>query len=529
MAINKVTEGMTGQAAADLLFNNDKETEAGVIQLNGKPGIKYLVEVGENGLFIGDENGNFWFKSSPEKTEYIGQVTREELDELKNNPVFGKFADAGDPNALYIGDGLGNYWFKSSPSGTDYVGKLKMEDILAAVGTGPEKGIFDSDIVQIIAYGQSLSVSGSGTTLDLLNTISFGGGVLTNYDPDDTAARDAYYAPGLAPMSSVGVESMKAIGRVLGQLIADVNKIPVENQDFQILVNAPGAGGISYSACANKTGIYYRRLIESVRRAQDFAIAEGKSYSVPALCWIQGENSADKAKSKAQVISDLTSLFSELNTDIKAITNQQKDIQFFVYQIASFVNNPPATVNMPLAHLELAETVENIHFGTAMYQYSYADAIHLTSSSYRRMASTFGAQIYHGIVLGQKRSPIVPLSYHVQESTGGQFLLSVKFFVPVAPLVFDTTQYAAQPNMGFSIKTGGGAEIITAVSLKRGETINILCSQNPNGLELEYAINGAAGGGNLRDSQGDKIKTSHSGVEFRVDNWAPIFRKTITI
>lgn len=523
-------DGVTWRTSTTPIDTSNLATKNDIDLIYQTEGIKSVQKILlDDGLYIGDPSGNYWFFSNKNGTTYVGQVTREEFDSLAANPVLDQVLSV-ENDAFILGDSSGNYWFKSTPLETDYVGKLKVSDVLTLIGSNASEVYLDSDLIQVIAYGQSLSVggTGSGTAIDMYNTISFDGTVLTNYDPDDTVARDNYYDGGLTAMPSSGTESMKCIGRVLGQRIESLNGIAKEDQEFEILVNAPGASGISYASCADKLGDYYRRLIESVEKAQDFSISSGKSFSVPAICWIQGENSADKAKSKATVISELTSLFTELNTDIKAVTGQEMDVQFFVYQVASFLNNAPATVEMPLAHLELAETVENIHFGTAMYHYPYSDALHLTSIGYRIMASTFGAQIYNGVVLREKRGPIIPTGFHVQESSTGQFLLSVKMYVPVSPLVFDTDFYVAQTNMGFSIKNGSSSEIITSVSLKHGNTINILCSEDPTGFNLEYAIGGAVSGGNLRDSQGDSLTTNYGGVEYRVDNWAPIFRKTIT-
>lgn len=498
-------------------------------------------------FMVPDPRGNVLFKVDEQGVDYIGQVKKAELEAvnsslsaLASNPLFVKVLDLY-PDRIIFSDPRGRKLFDMGIEGLNFIGK----DSGSGLGTVVfPKPILLWDIIQIIVFGQSLSVAGSSTqSIDLYDTRTFKGGILTNYDPTIAGAADTYFGSDFINMPATGTESGKIIGKVLKELIRDENGIPINvvadpvtglktdiSQQFTPVINAPGTGGASWSALSNTTGIYYTRLIESVRRAKDMAMSEGKTFSVPFVVWMQGESSSDKADSTQAYYAKMETLFANLNNDIKAITGESKDVNFIVYQIASFPLNAPATVNVPLAFLKIAKEKSNVFFGSAMYQETYSDALHLVSSSYRIVFARMGAIIKRALVDGVKVEPINPKSWTVSSnSTGTEWLINMKMHVPVEPLVFDAEHKAyttPTTNAGLSILKNG-TEIITGVSISRGNTLNIKCSADPKGLELTYAITGVTSGGHLRDSQGDKLKVSTQGVTQRVDNWAPIFKQTI--
>ncbi|MND74235.1 hypothetical protein D3C80_658230 [compost metagenome] len=473
-------------------------------------------------FYISDVDGNVVFEVTPAGVKYVGQVTQDQASVL--NDIFDL-----NPEGLFVCDIDGNVAFKITSEGVKYIGQNENPDSITPV----ELGEYEYDYNHIIVYGQSLSVSGTFITpIDFYDTKTFSGGILTNYDPDNSAQRDAYYGSVLIPIPTSGTETQgKAISKIIKELIRDENKIEIANQNYTMIASAPGTAGASWDQLSNPTGDEYRRLIESVKKGKDFAIAEGKTYNVPILCYLQGENSNEKDDTITEFYNKLDTLFTNLNQDIKSITGQSKDVQFIVYQIASFSLNPPATVNPPLAQLKISIDKPNVHFGCAMYQMEYMDAVHGTSNTYRIMGAMMGVVAKRIMVDEKKMQPVIPKSWTIQKNEASTvWVINMKMNVPVMPLVFDTSVnslYTTIPtNYGFSIKNGS-TEIITNVNISRGDTLVIMCNQNPVGLELTYAINGRSSGGNLRDSQGEKVKISCEGVNMRVDNWCPIFKQVI--
>lgn len=469
-----------------------------------------------------DENGNLGFiQYANGQVAYPGQVVKNDL--LPFQEAVDKLSTYYHnlyPGHYYRCDVDGNVQLHVKPDGS----VESTEKSTAQAGATVPAGVFDADIVQIALYGQSLSVGGTNTSpTDFYDSKVFAGGLLTNYNPDDTAARDAYYGSGLIAMPTNGVDAGKAAAKIIKELVRDENQIPMDSQSYTLLVNSSGDGGLSLALLSATSGVYYRRLMESVRKGKDFALAQGKGFAVGALVYLQGENTGDRTSSQTDWYNKLNTLFTNLNTAIKAITGQPTDVQFFTYQIAS---NMAAGLGVPYAQYAIAQDKANVHFGSAMYQYEYADSLHLTSASYRIMHAAIGVVAKRAMVDRKKQIPISPKSWTIQKNEAStSWLIQMLMNVPVAPLVMDETYKTyTNPviNHGFSIKNGA-TEIITSVTVLRGNTLNIVCSQNPAGLSLTYAIGGKDSGGHLRDSQGDKIKISCDGVIKRVDNWCPIF------
>lgn len=433
-----------------------------------------------------------------------------------------------DHGALTFPDQDGNVLMKLSSAGVEYFDQVTKADLARTLQIPTQ---LLSDYFQIIIDGQSLSVSGNVVqAVDFYDAKTFTGGILTNYDPDTAGAANTYFGSDLIALPTSGVETPgKALAKIMKELIRDENGITIDSQYFTPVVNSCGTSGAGYAQLSNAAGDEYRRLLESVRRGKDFALAAGKTYNVPILCYIQGENTTDRVSSISVWYSMLETLFNSLNTDIKAITGQTNDVQFITYQIAS---DMARGTGVPLAQLKLAKEKSNVHFGCSMYQMEYADLLHVTSASYRIMGAMMGVVAKRAIVDGVKMEPISILSHNVQKNEAGTvWAIKCKMQVPVKPLVFDETvnaRYATAPaHKGFIIKNGSNVDIVTGVSISHGDTINIFCSENPAGLTLSYAIGGRDNGGNLRDSQGDKITISCEGVNKRVDNWCPMFEKVI--
>lgn len=483
-----------------------------------------LIGILPGGFTICDDAGHVIFEVT-DKVRYSGKVEQTTVDAISSKVVH--ILDLF-PNDFYICDGNGNVAFEIVNGVVNFIGKSTG----SGSATVKQIGNYASDYAHFIIDGQSLSKGGTATTaIDFYDSKTFAGGIQTDYDPVDTAARDAYYGAGLIALPTTGSDSGKGLIKIFKDLIRDENGIAAADQSFTPILNSGGISGAGWSTLSDVNGASYKRIIESVKYAQDFALAAGKTYSVPVLCYIQGENSGDRDDSIAEWYGKLETLFNNFNTDIKAITKQDYDVQFIVYQIASGIS-APNFLGVPLAQLKISLEKENVHFGNAMYQMTYADALHLDNLSYRLMYASMGVVAKRAIIDKKKMKPILPISWYINKNQAGTlFCINMKMNVPAGTLVFDESINAkfttAPTNKGFSIKNGSGVEIITNVTISRGNYLNIFCTENPAGLELSYAAQGRVQGGNLRDTQGDNVKISFNGTVYRVDNWCPIFKQVI--
>ena len=319
-------------------------------------------------------------------------------------------------------------------------------------------------------------------------------------------------------------------------LLKDENGLDIQNLGYKLLYATPGISGASISGLQSGS-IGYTRIIQATTAAKRISDSINKTFSVPTLFWMQGESNYNDTQ--LAYYTALNTLFTNLNTDIKAITGQQLDVQFIVYQPATYMGdwktaNPSANEGVSMAMLQLVKDKLNVHFGCAMYQFDYgSDLLHVQGNGYLMMGAMAGIQAKRVMCDNNPLLAILPKSWVVTSKSSGGYLLEITFDVPVKPLIFDIsgTTYCnvkgAQPNMGFSILNGSSIEIINSVAISRQNKVIISCTENPTGLELNYAKTGKYGGGNLRDSQGESIQISIGGISTKVHNWTPIFKQII--
>ncbi|WP_397446920.1 hypothetical protein [Polaribacter sp. R77954] len=440
---------------------------------------------------------------------------------------------------------------------------------------------FLADIQMNIVYGQSLAMGGSTISAeDFYTTLSFETGSRVFADTNQTLEevnneelQESRFIS-LVTMSSEGNGlNGRMINKKWNELLRDENGKNLENFNFNLMGFVAGVNGGQWYQLAkwssnrsnqwvdvqpngmptaikfgvNQEGKNYLSLMQGVYFANKFAKAQGKTFNVPTLSWVQGEASGDKYNTVEQYYKKLEAIFEDINQDVKTITGQANDVQFIIYQNSSFAiyQTPTSpqyeadayTEGVPLACLQIARDKENVHFGTPLYPFSPPqsanDKIHMGNVGYALMSSLFGIKGKRAVTDGKPNVTFYPKENEISTfSNGTQWFTRIPFDVPVKPLVLDIEGvsgenmrgHGSQPNYGFSIINNAGEEIITNVTLSGSDAITITTSENPEGLDLTYALTGVFGGGNLRDNQGDTIKTTFNKISYRCDNWCPFFR-----
>lgn len=314
-------------------------------------------------------------------------------------------------------------------------------------------GHFEWDVNMLINYGQSLSVGGGAANVndDFRNVLSFPGGINewdAKLDIENERQVEQFYGKDLVPLSSLNCSNYPPVASCAlawMSLLEKENHINFKNFDYQFLLSTPGYSGIEIEGLAKagrfpdfkspeKTpGYYYKRLLMSVRKGMENAHRQGKTFGVPCLFYVQGE--ADCTENTEEYYPKLRQLFEDLNTDIKAITGQQQDVQFITYQMSSY--EPVNSVSGPTyAQLKLAQEQDNVHLGGAMYQYDYGtDKFHPVD---RAIVGLQAGIIAKRIINDEKPLALFfPRNYDVQHS-GDTWLLSIQFDVPVPPMRFIT-------------------------------------------------------------------------------------------
>lgn len=489
-------------------------------------------------------------------TDFIGNIIAA-ITEKGLRTVDANLTSADD---FYITDKNGNIAFSVTNNGVNFIGKGE-----SGAGTSIIEGNYPSDIVMNILYGQSLTQQGSYSGKeDLYSILSFkNGNSLTGLtNPDEVEACNTYFGSQFIAAKNTGLATaMGFTNKVWMELLKKENGINISMKegttpyfDFQLIGSVPGNPGDSWASLVNNNGVQYKRLLKSVEYAKNIALSNSCTFRVGTLSWMQGENSSDKTNSLKLYYDKLWIIFSNINADIKNITGQEEDVRFITYQMASHKSpvqvESGATDGTPLALLQigldkglagegyeleasvksyLRTTLINRDFifsGPTLYPYEHkTDGVHMVNDSYHKVGALFGIISKRIVTDKEDWMPIYPISHTSIKRSDNKYLLVIKFNVPTPPLAFDFTNVKGeQPNYGFSIKNNSQQEIIENVSLKRDDTINILCKENPNSLYLYYAESGTQGGGNLRDSQGNAIITDINGQPYACHNWAPIFK-----
>ena len=74
----------------------------------------------------------------------------------------------------------------------------------------------------------------------------------------------------------------------------------------------------------------------------------------------------------------MSQLFIDIDTDVKLITGQTEDVQFFTYQTSPWLgvdigDGPIPTMNIQEAQIQVVKDFPNVHLCGAMYQFAYAN------------------------------------------------------------------------------------------------------------------------------------------------------------
>ena len=278
----------------------------------------------------------------------------------------------------------------------------------------------------------------------------------------------------------------------------------------------------------NAIGLSYTTSITSppttgtgVVQAAANAAKMGAAFFAPAVYYNQGETEM-LSSSITDVMYEqyMVKLQSDFQTSINSAIGQAGLVPLFLVQKSNW---PGYSAYTPLAGSnnggsvigQLEAALDHYSDGTIWmigpeYPNEYNGGVHMTANGYRTNGGREGKVMHQVTVEGTPWRPFVPRSITLSGT-----LLRVRFWVPMAPLVFDSTTITPLPdgNKGFEVTdTGGSGVTISSVALTDGETdsVDITLSGTPaSTVELRYAwtaptlgVSGHAGGprGQVADS-----------------------------
>ena len=291
----------------------------------------------------------------------------------------------------------------------------------------------------------------------------------------------------------------------------------------------PGGKDGSLISDLGKGSKPYQKLINDIQTAYKSAKRKGWYFEMPALCWMQGESNMCKYLGD-NYKNQLLKFQNDINSDVKQITYQNKDVDIICYQTNSLTRakhfNPIAyncsETEVPQTQLELIRDNPIFHASGPTYPYDCVnDIIHIDGYGQQR----------HGILTALAAQDIL----RHQENRRGLFPdiikydeteVTIEFNIPCPPLNFDTIQVAKADNYGFSVITPDNRNIAQKATIQENN-VHIICSEQPKGCRVRYAVNGDymksgrlyGPRGNLRDSQGDSLLITIQGKDYPIYNW----------
>ena len=360
------------------------------------------------------------------------------------------------------------------------------------------------DWTAIIGTGQSLAVGGGG--LPIISTVAKYGNLKLDstdltwpVDPDDAklslvpliepVGRHPIGYPSSWPMNIDGETVHTSAASEISNLVELSQHRPYVTVHFEVGESGQGMIRIrKNSVHEGVSGRSYEAALIQTKAVTRLAKAAGKSFGVGAIFMTHGETDTGNA----QYEEELYRLWSDYNTDLKAVTGQKSDVLMIVSQHNRLGEFSPSTI----AQWKVAvDHPENVVCSGPKYQYPYGDdALHMTAEGYRMLGEKYGQVYYERVVLGQPWRPLEP-----EAVTQTKDVVSVKFHVPVKPLVWDSTLGQPHPSSpewekgrGFEVTDRNGKRLkIKDVTIRNGDTVDVELDSTPDsGAQISYALVG---------------------------------------
>lgn len=298
--------------------------------------------------------------------------------------------------------------------------------------------------------------------------------------------------------------------------------------DSLIISTFPGGQGATSIVDMGKGSKAYNKFLEEIKGAYEEANDKGWAFVVPAFVWMQGEDDITEKKSK-NYKKDLIAFQKALNIDVKTITKQKKDVICICYQTNCLTLSKEFNENafngketsVPEGQMELIRDNPLFMASGPTYPYSFVgERVHIDGLSQKRLGYLTGLSVIR-LLESQPGKGLIPEKFSISGDT-----VLIKFNVPSPPLVVDTIAVRKADNYGFSVIDPANTNIIQKVIIKDNQ-VKLYCKKSPAGCKVRYAVNGQTGKsgyqkgprGNLRDSQGEKLKTTILKRTYPLHNW----------
>lgn len=282
----------------------------------------------------------------------------------------------------------------------------------------------------------------------------------------------------------------------------------------------PGGQGATTIANLSKGTVPYQRFIENILSAYETARERGWDFTVPAICWMQGES--DIVDNPSTNYHDmLTRILKDMNEDILQITHQRDSIPFICYQANSLTRAENFNANSYACHeTKVPQTFVNLlcnnnHFWASGPTYPYTcvnEIIHIDAEGQQSIGGLAAKSVINIIKNKDRFIGLIPLQTSVSDN-----VVTLEFNVPNPPLTLDTIQVRKANLYGFSVINQKDQDIAQSIVIDEN-TIKIQCSESPINCRVRYAVNGDyMKSGNLHGPRGNlRDATNHWCYQFDI-------------
>ena len=392
-------------------------------------------------------------------------------------------------------------------------------------------GYVDYDINHVLLTGQSNAVSNGGdpplSAAQPYTNLMFDTGVMPMNQCDGNGCK-AYQTPAaFLPLVESDQFFNYKVETPSNGIADEISMLAAGTYEFgvragyptkhDVLVSIHGRSGNTYS-CLRKGFCNYNLArghispfgqgMSEVTSAKALAAAAGLTYVVRAAVTIHGESDhysyvngsqefpmagTDGVPNKIKDYSDgLVEWQQDYEASVQAITGQVQPVPLLVSGISGWTTTRTSKVAQWQldAHVRAAGKVVYV---TPSYPMTVRnDCLHFDNKGYRKLGEYF-AKVYSRVVFGgQKWEPVRPKAI----ARAGA-VVTVQYYVPAPPLVFDTTHVTNPGNYGFDFVDNGALVAISSVVLSAPDTVTITLAAAPSGvnMRLRYAQNQPAAGG----------------------------------
>lgn len=392
------------------------------------------------------------------------------------------------------------------------------------------------DVNHVLSTGQSNSVAHEGkpilSTTQPYGNLSFDVGVMTSGVCEREGCRVYQKPSGFSPLVE-GDTFWYPVETMSSGLANQATKLAKEKYgkpSHDVLVSLAGRNGLTYW-CLRKGGCnfvdptYLNAFEESMMQVDDgqrLAKAAGKTYVVRAVTLIHGESDDyayatrtqqfpnDGTDGSFQTVKDygdaLVAWQKDFEDGVRARTGQTLPVPLLVSQFSGWNDIATSAVTqMQLdAHMKAPGKVVLV---APAYVLEWADDCrHYTGKGEQQLGAYFAKAYTRIVVEGKRWEPVRP-----RKITRSGATITVRYHVPVPPLVLDTERVMNPGTHGFAVVDGAGADVpIAKVEVTGPDTVTITLGQALTGAaRLRYAFTTvphscpgrfAGARGNLRDS-----------------------------